>query len=111
MAEDMDKNFDTVAPIIFGYERNTERSRMISRELRKFYLKDQPLTNASLSSLGEVSSPTELLKHVFGSNTKEKMYWVGKFCRQEPRNYIIRILTNIMLIYLHMYFPLRKFIL
>jgi hypothetical protein len=75
----MDKNFDTVAPIAFLYERNTERSRMISRKLRKFYLKDQPLTNASLSSLGEVSSAAELLKYVFGPNTKEKMYWVGKY--------------------------------
>jgi hypothetical protein len=59
----MDNNFETVAPIAFLYERDTERSRMISRELRKFYLKDQPLTNASLSGLGEVSSAIELLKH------------------------------------------------
>jgi hypothetical protein len=60
----MDSNFDTVAPIAFFYERNTERSHVISRELRKFYLRDQPLTNASLSSLGEVSSTVKLLKHL-----------------------------------------------
>jgi hypothetical protein len=51
----MENNFDYVAPIAFGYERGTERSHKISQELRKFYLKDQPLNNASLSGLGEVS--------------------------------------------------------
>jgi hypothetical protein len=58
-AEDMDKNFNYVAPIAFLYERDTARSHMISRRLRRFYLKGQPLTNASLTGLGEVSYATE----------------------------------------------------
>jgi hypothetical protein len=52
---------------------------MISRELRKFYLKDQTLTNGSLSSLGEVSSAIELLDTFLCSNMRDKNYPVGKF--------------------------------
>ncbi|XP_021928724.1 esterase FE4 [Zootermopsis nevadensis] len=55
-AEDMENNFDYVAPIAFGYERDTERSRVISQELKRVFLKDQPLTNASLSDLGDLFS-------------------------------------------------------
>jgi hypothetical protein len=42
-------NFEKYAPICFFYETETERSKQISTTLRKFYLGDEPLSNASLS--------------------------------------------------------------
>lgn len=40
----MENNWDKLAPICFQYERDTERSTNISRELRKAFL-DFPLTD------------------------------------------------------------------
>ncbi|KAF2903951.1 hypothetical protein ILUMI_02213 [Ignelater luminosus] len=51
LLEELDKDFERIAPIAFIYERNTENSKHISRELRKFYLGDGPLNNSSLSGL------------------------------------------------------------
>jgi hypothetical protein len=79
----MDNKFDTVAPIAFFYERNTERSHMISQELRKFYLKDQPLTNASLSELGNVSSNTKLLMYLLVSRFLVDVVMVSWTCGHE----------------------------
>ncbi|XP_037051706.1 esterase FE4-like [Bradysia coprophila] len=42
--EQMESNWETLAPICFQYERDTERSKNISRALRKAYL-DFPLTD------------------------------------------------------------------
>ncbi|PNF24245.1 Esterase FE4 [Cryptotermes secundus] len=99
-AEDMDKNFDTVAPIVFIYERNTERSRMISRELRKFYLKDQPLTNASLSSLGELISdaavgfPEDKASKIISHVSRAPLYYY-RFSYQGRYSTVYRPQTNI----------------
>ncbi|KAF2886687.1 hypothetical protein ILUMI_19486 [Ignelater luminosus] len=51
LLKQMDEDFERVAPIAFIYERNTENSKHISRELRKFYLGDRPLDNSSLTGL------------------------------------------------------------
>ncbi|XP_067005694.2 juvenile hormone esterase [Anabrus simplex] len=56
LAKEMTDDFERVGPIVFGYERGTEKSHQISRELRKFYLKDQPITNASEQALGQLYS-------------------------------------------------------
>lgn len=66
----MENNFDYVAPIAFGYERDTERSRVISQELKRVFLKDQPLTNASLSDLGDVSSTIKTLNNLWCINAR-----------------------------------------
>ncbi|KAF5306937.1 hypothetical protein FQA39_LY00167 [Lamprigera yunnana] len=50
----MDEDFEEVAPIAFIYERGTENSKRISREFRKFYLGDEPLSNDSLPQLGKL---------------------------------------------------------
>ncbi|KAF5306941.1 hypothetical protein FQA39_LY00171 [Lamprigera yunnana] len=50
----MDEDFEEVAPITFIYERDTENSKHISKELRKFYLGTEPLTNDSLPQLGKI---------------------------------------------------------
>ena len=51
---ELSDNWNTLAPIIFMYERNTSRSNYVSRELRKFYFNDQPLSSASYRKLGDV---------------------------------------------------------
>ncbi|XP_049854057.1 esterase E4-like [Schistocerca gregaria] len=54
LANDMYENFELVAPIAFMYERGTNQSHYISQELKKFYLKNQPITNTSLDGLGKL---------------------------------------------------------
>ena len=41
---DLNKNWEKLAPISFLYERDTERSKYISRELFKFYFHDKPIS-------------------------------------------------------------------
>ncbi|KAB0794135.1 hypothetical protein PPYR_13755 [Photinus pyralis] len=48
----MDEEFDRVAPIAFIYERNTTRSKAISKRLREEFLRSGPLTQSSLKGLG-----------------------------------------------------------
>ncbi|XP_014218106.1 esterase E4-like [Copidosoma floridanum] len=45
-------NWEHAAPISFQYERETERSKYISKELKKFYLNDEPLTVKNGKKLG-----------------------------------------------------------
>lgn len=52
LLEEMDKDFDRVAPIAFVYERNTTRSRSISSELRKAFLRTGPLTDSDRKGIG-----------------------------------------------------------
>ncbi|KAK5641593.1 hypothetical protein RI129_010140 [Pyrocoelia pectoralis] len=49
---EMDKEFGRVAPIAFIYERNTTRSRHISRKLRKEFLGMGPLTISAFKGVG-----------------------------------------------------------
>ncbi|KAL7289596.1 hypothetical protein TKK_0016454 [Trichogramma kaykai] len=48
------ENWEHAAPIAFQYERDTERSRRISREIRKFYFNDEPITLKNGKRLGEI---------------------------------------------------------
>uniref|UniRef100_A0A1Y1LPN2 Carboxylic ester hydrolase n=1 Tax=Photinus pyralis TaxID=7054 RepID=A0A1Y1LPN2_PHOPY len=52
LLREMDEEFDRVAPIAFVYERNTTRSKAISRKLREEFLGPGPLTQSSLKGLG-----------------------------------------------------------
>ncbi|PNF14266.1 hypothetical protein B7P43_G07079 [Cryptotermes secundus] len=100
LAEDMDNNFDTVAPIAFFYERNTERSHIISQELRKFYLKGQHLTNTSLSDLGElftdaiIGFPEDRASTVISHLSGAPLYYY-KFSYQGRYSSVYRPHTNI----------------
>ncbi|XP_066996050.2 esterase E4 [Anabrus simplex] len=60
-AEYMTDRFDELAPISLLYERGTDRSRNITRELRKFYLQDQPVTNSSFQGLGQLYSDSIII--------------------------------------------------
>jgi hypothetical protein len=51
LLKQLSDNFEKYAPICFFYGRETKRSKQISTTLRKFYLGDEPLSNASLSGL------------------------------------------------------------
>ncbi|XP_012268625.2 esterase E4 [Athalia rosae] len=52
--EDVDANWEEIAPIIFQYQRGTPRSKEISRALRTFYFKDQPVSLATVQGLANL---------------------------------------------------------
>nr|XP_031832206.1 esterase E4-like [Nomia melanderi] len=52
--QELNDNWTRLAPIIFYYERDTPRSNYISRELKRFYFDDQPITSANNKELAEV---------------------------------------------------------
>ncbi|KAK5649724.1 hypothetical protein RI129_000753 [Pyrocoelia pectoralis] len=54
LLEEMDKEFERVAPIAFLYERDTEHSRHISRKLREFYLGVGNFSKASRKGIGKL---------------------------------------------------------
>lgn len=52
--ESLDKQFEKYAPISFQYERDTENSKTISKELRKFYFGTKSIDNSSLPQLAQL---------------------------------------------------------
>lgn len=54
--QDINENFNQLAPKLFLYEREGPVSLRITQELRKFYLKNQPVTNATRKQLGQVNN-------------------------------------------------------
>ncbi|KAB0802381.1 hypothetical protein PPYR_04567 [Photinus pyralis] len=54
LLEEMDREFERVAPIAFLYERDTERSKTISENLREFYLGRGSLSTASRNGIGKL---------------------------------------------------------
>uniref|UniRef100_A0A1Y1JWV6 Carboxylic ester hydrolase n=1 Tax=Photinus pyralis TaxID=7054 RepID=A0A1Y1JWV6_PHOPY len=50
----MDEEFDRVAPIAFIYERNTTRSKTVSRKLREEFLGLEPLSQSSVQGVGHL---------------------------------------------------------
>ncbi|KAG7190096.1 hypothetical protein KM043_006230 [Ampulex compressa] len=65
--DEYNEKWETVAPIGFLYERNTSRSRYISRELRKFYLDDEPVSPKNFRSLGHIYSDSVMMYPVYVS--------------------------------------------
>ncbi|XP_049801202.1 juvenile hormone esterase-like [Schistocerca nitens] len=53
-AEEMTEHYEKIYPISFLYERNTESSHTISKNLRSFYLHDHPIANKTRNELGEL---------------------------------------------------------
>ncbi|XP_055526824.1 carboxylic ester hydrolase-like [Wyeomyia smithii] len=52
LRNELDSSFDTLAPILFLYDRHTEESKNKSQQLRKEFLGDEPLSlNKSLTGL------------------------------------------------------------
>ncbi|XP_053985421.1 uncharacterized protein LOC128879892 [Hylaeus volcanicus] len=52
--QEINDNWNRVAPILFYYERDTPRSNYISRELRRFYFNNQPIDSNTMQGLSEV---------------------------------------------------------
>ncbi|RZB40290.1 COesterase and/or Abhydrolase 3 domain containing protein, partial [Asbolus verrucosus] len=84
LLKEVNDNFEKVAPLCFGYEAGTEKSRQVSRAIRKFYLHDEPLSNASLAVVGfPVNRAVELIAE---KNTKPVYYY--KFTYQGRYSYL-----------------------
>lgn len=54
LQEEINKNFEKVAPIAFIYERDTDNSKTISKSLKNFYFSEGAIDNSSLSNLVKV---------------------------------------------------------
>lgn len=54
LRNEMNKNFEEVAPIAFCYERNSEFSKNVSKSLREFYFNDEKIDDSQLNGLSEV---------------------------------------------------------
>ncbi|KAK9883520.1 hypothetical protein WA026_001696 [Henosepilachna vigintioctopunctata] len=54
MFEKLDKEWEKYAPIIFLYERHTDRSKEISKGLRSFYFGDKKLDNSTSIPLTQI---------------------------------------------------------
>lgn len=50
----MNTNFEKVAPIAFGYERDTDLSKQVSKAIKTFYLQDKPLDKSQIAALAQV---------------------------------------------------------
>ncbi|XP_051168374.1 esterase FE4-like isoform X3 [Leptopilina boulardi] len=54
MFNDLNTKWEEIAPIIFVYERNTTKSRQISKELKSFYIHDEPITVNNLQGIAGI---------------------------------------------------------
>nr|XP_023018088.1 venom carboxylesterase-6-like [Leptinotarsa decemlineata] len=54
LTREINNDFEKIAPIAFLYERNTTRSREVSRAIRKFYLRDMPVNESQLDNLAKL---------------------------------------------------------
>lgn len=62
LKQDMDENFNEIAPICFLYERDTRKSRNMSEQLRQYYLGGGSLSSeGSLEGLAHVSIKKKFL--------------------------------------------------
>lgn len=52
--KEMNTNFERVAPIAFGYERETELSKQVSKAIKTHYLQDKPLDKSQVANLAQV---------------------------------------------------------
>nr|XP_023027102.1 esterase FE4-like [Leptinotarsa decemlineata] len=71
LEKEMNDDFEKVAPIAFGYERNSDRSKQISRVLRKFYFDDKKIDESQLNYLSELYSDSII---GFSNNRAAKLF-------------------------------------
>lgn len=94
--KNLNENFEQVAPICFSYEMDTERSKVMSRVFRKFYLPFKSIDVRSFNGLytllsdGFLSYPVHKFAHLASKFTKVYYYkfsYVGKnSCYKFPHN-------------------------
>nr|UZH45660.1 carboxylesterase 26 [Meteorus pulchricornis] len=68
--DDFNSRWEDIAPISFAYERNTARSREISRELKSFYLNNQPLGPNHSEGLGQLYADSLI---IFQTHRQERL--------------------------------------
>lgn len=62
LTNEINQDFERIAPIAFIYERNTEQSKKVSRAIRKFYLDDKPVDKSQLENLAKVNLIFKIFK-------------------------------------------------
>lgn len=55
LLKEMNANFEKVAPIAFGYERETDFSKQVSKAMKTFYFQDKPVDKSQIAALAQVS--------------------------------------------------------
>lgn len=56
LTKEINSQWEKDAPIAFLYERDTDASKSISKELKTFYLHDKPVDKTQLTPLAQVCS-------------------------------------------------------
>lgn len=85
LLEALDKQFEKYAPIVFQYERNTETSRLASKDFRKFYFGSKSIDNSSLPQLAQFFADAltgisvNRGARLFAEKMKEKPIYYYKF--------------------------------
>lgn len=69
--EALEANWTTIAPISFLYERGTPKSLHISRELKKFYFGDKPISRETSDGLAHIYADTVI---IFPSHRSAQLY-------------------------------------
>ncbi|XP_056638295.1 juvenile hormone esterase-like [Diorhabda sublineata] len=54
LTQEMNNDFDRIAPISFLYERNTDFSKYVSKNLRKFYFQDKKIVKSQEQALKDL---------------------------------------------------------
>jgi len=81
LLEQLDKEFDKYAPIAFMYERDSDNSKAISKEIRQFYFQDAKINEDSLPKLSElytdalVGFASHRAAELFAQKINESVYY------------------------------------
>ncbi|XP_015110997.1 esterase E4 [Diachasma alloeum] len=92
--DDLNENWDDIAPIIFSYERNTTKSKQISKELRDFYFKGEKIGLANWEKLGQLFSdsivkfPVNRMVNLVAAHSDQPVYYYH-FVYQGRRSYYV----------------------
>nr|CAI5851521.1 unnamed protein product [Callosobruchus analis] len=52
--KELSTNWEKLAPVAFGYERNTEQSKIVSKAIKAFYVQDKPLEKSYLTNIAQI---------------------------------------------------------
>nr|XP_023020747.1 esterase FE4-like [Leptinotarsa decemlineata] len=58
LTQEMNNDFERIAPISFVYERNTAQSRKVTKAIKSFYLHDRPVDKSQLLNLAYIYDDT-----------------------------------------------------
>nr|CAI5851523.1 unnamed protein product [Callosobruchus analis] len=54
--KELSTNWEKLAPVAFGYERNTEQSKIVSKAIKAFYVQDKPLEKSYLTNIAQYNN-------------------------------------------------------